>query len=239
MGNEITKTEGTDLLSIIKDAATNPGFNGDNMKQLLDMQERIMVKQAEINFNGAMNRLGPKLPVIHKGSEIKHGEKLIARYAKYEEIDPVIRPLYSAEGFSVSFTSKEKDGKTTYYGFLSHVDGHTRTAEIVLPVDTGGAKSAVQAVLSTVSYAKRTLVSMLFNLVYTNEDDNGMLGSKTIDTEQAATLDTLLRETKSNVPAFCRLFGVEAVTDIPAGKYQDAYQQVQNKARSQKNGATA
>jgi hypothetical protein len=67
------------------------------LEKLLSMNERIMAKNAEIAFNQAMARLQQKLPIIHQASQIKHGDKLIARYAKYEDIDRQIRHLYVAE----------------------------------------------------------------------------------------------------------------------------------------------
>jgi hypothetical protein len=170
----------TNVLSAIERAATNPDVDIAKMQQLLDIQERVMAKQAEMSFNAAMGRLQQHLPTIKHDAKLVHRNKatgkdeVISTYARYETIDRQIRKLYTKEGFSLSFSSRRnQDGSTTYLAKLSHADGHSQMAEMVLPADAGGAKNAIQAIASTVSYAKRYLVAMHFNLVTEGEDDDG------------------------------------------------------------------
>lgn len=216
-------TEQSTMLSIIEKASTSKDVNVDNLKAMLDMQERIMNKNAEIAFNQAMTRLQPKLPAIKKDAKIKHNGKLISTYAKYEDIDRIIRPLYIEEGFSVSFNSKKNaDGSVTYYGTLAHVEGHSRTAEIDLPADTSGAKNAVQAKGSTMTYAQRYLVGMLFNLVFTDLDDDGRASNKMISDEQVAEINSLIKNTGTDSARFVKFMAVDSVENILAKDYQKA-----------------
>lgn len=173
-GNDISS-----VISVIERLASSPDLDPMKMEKILEMQERLFAKRGEISFNEAMARLQPILPTIEHDAKIVHKDKvgketLISTYARYETIDAKIRKLYTAEGFSVSFNSrKNPNGTTTYSALLSHKDGHSRSAEVDLPADTGGAKNAVQAVASTVSYAKRYLLCMLFNIVTSGTDDDG------------------------------------------------------------------
>lgn len=230
------------MLTMIATAASNPNVDVDKMQALLDMQMKMMDRQGEIEFSQAMARLN--FPVIHHKAAIKHGGKLISTYARYEDIDAIIRPIYSAQGFSVSFNSrKNENGTITYTGRLSHAGGFSQTAEMDLPADSSGAKNAIQALGSTISYAKRYLVSMLLNITTTGDDDDGEGATETVDTEQAATIDTLIRASKTDRPKFLHYMGVADVRDIRAADYAKAINALnakQKKAEEEaKKAATA
>lgn len=231
--NDIVKQEQTSgILSVIERVALDPNVDVSKLERLLEMQERIMGKQAEIEFNLAMTRLQPKLKPIKHTAKIKHNDKLISTYTKYEDIDKEIRPLYSEEGFSISFNSKVKEGgKTTYYATLSHKDGHSKTAEMELPSDTSGAKNAIQAIGSTVSYAKRYLVSMLLNITTEGEDDDAQSVNTVVTIEQAAEIDVKIKDVGADKDKFLTFMGVKDVRDIRAGDYQKAMNALKAKGK--------
>lgn len=231
MANEITTTPPANFMTIIQSAISNPAMTAEVLHSLIDANERIMKNQAEIDFNQAMTRLQKVLPIIHQKSEIKHGDKLIAKYAKYDEIDKIIRPLYSAEGFSLSFNSKSVDNHIIYYGTVAHESGHFRTAEMILPADTGPGRNAVQAQGSTLSYAKRYLVMMLLNLVTTGEDDDGAAsGSSTVTDQQADELEEMITKSGANRANFLEFFKVEEVEDLPRKDFDRAKAMLKAKA---------
>lgn len=211
----------TGILAVIERAATNPQIDPDKMQKLLDMQLIIMERQAKIEFDEAMAKLQPNLPVISHKSQIKHNEKVISTYTKYEDIDPIIRPLYTAEGFSISFDTKQVDGKTLVVGTLSHKRGHSKTAEMALPLDTSGAKNNIQAMGSTISYGKRYVVGMLLNIVTKGEDDDGASVSF-LDTEKAAEIDLLISQSGADRAKFLAFMGVDDVRHIRAAEYKKA-----------------
>lgn len=181
------KPKTASVMPMLKELIANSPGNVDAVKQLIELQKDIMRTNAEIAFNGAMAELQSQLPVIKHTKKIVHKDKgtgelkVISSYTPYEDIDKIIRPIYAPLGFSFSFTSSRNDDNTvTYSGTISHVDGHFKTASMVLPADTTGAKNSIQAIGSTVSYAKRYLVTMLLNLVTEGEDDDGAKGGFTI-----------------------------------------------------------
>jgi len=55
---------------------------------------------------------------------------------------------------------------------LSHREGHREEVTLPLPLDTGGAKSNVQAAGSTISYGKRYTLCAILNLSTRGEDDD-------------------------------------------------------------------
>lgn len=217
------------LLSIIERAAMNPDVDVLKLEKMLDMQERVMNKQAEIEFNQSMARLQPRIPAIKKTAE---GHKI--KYARYEDIDRVVRPLYTDEGFSISFDQRKcEDSSTEYTATLSHVDGHYRTANISLPDDDTGHKNAVQARGSTTSYAKRYLISMLFNIVTEDEDNDAQLYG-CISDDLVKEIEDLMETSKSNKGKFFAFMGVAEVSQIQQQHYLKAKNVLT--ARIKKNG---
>jgi len=165
------------IIAVIEAAAKNPRVNVDKMERLLNMQLTIMQKQAEMAYTTAMMRLQTKLPRITKNGLIaftdKGGNERKTPYARYEDIDKVIRPLMLDEGFVIDFDTRwDKDG-ATIVGSITHDSGHKRSSEIRLPLDTSGSKNTLQAMGSTISYGQRYLVKMLLNLIFEGEDNDG------------------------------------------------------------------
>ncbi|MEM9469977.1 MAG: ERF family protein [Pseudomonadota bacterium] len=230
MNQIVEKTENTppqpnSFMSILDKAVERPDISPDALHQLIDAQERVMKKQAEIEFNEAMARLQPRLPKIKRKTKGHN-----SNYAKYEDIDAQVRDLYTEEGFSVSYDSKIEDGKEIYYGTLSHRSGHSKIARIALPEDSSGGKNAIQAKGSSMSYAKRYLLTMLLNIVTTDEDDDGLSGGTQIITEQqAAEIKNLLKDTGSDTKKFLETFAIKDVDSMPSFRYEKAIELLNQK----------
>lgn len=224
------------MLMIISRAASDQSIDPVKMGQLLDLQERMMAKQAEINFNQALGDLQADLPVIKKSGKIVHKGITISTYAKYEDVHKGIQPLLIENGFSLRFNSRESNDKVIITGTLAHRDGHSITDEIPLSIDQSGAKNTVQGVGSTIAYGKRYLVGMLLNLVFEGEDDDGDKAGKTpISTEHAEEIKELLEETQSNVAQFLKWVGASSVDGMSAKDYPKALSALK---RKQKKGAS-
>lgn len=167
--------KGNSLMDIIERATKDPNVDVNKLHQLVDLNIKMMEKQAEIDFNQAMTRLQRLLPTVHKKGVIsftdKNGVVRETPFAKYEDIHRAIQPLLTKHNFSVSFNTYSDD-KIFMKATLSHISGHSRSAEMRLPLDTSGSKNNLQAAGSTISYAKRYLVCMLLNIVTTDEDDD-------------------------------------------------------------------
>lgn len=217
------------MLAIISRAASDPSIDVEKMERLLAVQERMMEKQAEINFNNALGDLQTKLPIIKKDGKMSHTN---STYAKFEAIMKVLQPLLAEHGFSVRFNSRESGGKIIITGTLAHRDGHSITDEIPLSIDTSGAKNNVQGVGSTISYGKRYLVGMLLNLVFEGEDDNGQKsGYVPISTNDAAVIKKLLQETGSDVKQFLRWVNADSVDEMSQSDYAKAKAALERKKK--------
>lgn len=236
------------MLEIIASAAKDSHVDVAKMTALLDMQERIMTKQAEIDFNQAYSRLSGKLPRIDKDGQVEYdidknnpskGKKKAFKFATYENIDRIIRPLLQEEGFALSFNVEQRPGEgggAIVTGTLSHIGGHSRKASIAVALDTSGGKNNIQAMGSSFSYGKRYTAIMLLNIVTEGSDDDGVAGGMVFVTkEQVQIMEALIEETKSNLDAFLQTWQIAKLENMPSTTYPVAMNMLAAKKRKQQN----
>lgn len=223
--------ESTALLGIIEKVAMSPDADITKLEKMLDMQERILDRNAKQAFASSFARMQAELPEV-----LRRGKAHSSTYAKFEDINEAVRPVLSRYGFAVSFRIRQ-DEKIRVIGVLSHQDGHTEETEMVFPADTSGSKNNVQAIGSSVSYGKRYVLCALLNISTRGEDDDAQATSTVIDTAKAAEIDTLIRETGSDRAKFLDFMRVKDVREIRACDYKKAINALNVKKR--KGGASA
>lgn len=209
------------FLDMLSQMARDPNVDPAKMHSILDLKERQMNKQAELEFNSDFAKLQADLPRISKDAKITHNGKLINNYATYEQIDTVIRPLLIKHGFGLRYNSEPMEGKVIITATLSHRGGHSITDKIPLGFDSSGAKNNVQGVGSTITYGKRYLVGMLLNLVFEGEDDDGVKsGYKPLTDAMAEEIKDLIRETGTDTIKFLNMMtGTASVEEIDLKDY--------------------
>ena len=220
-------------LEVIAQAARDPAVDVIKMHALLDLQERMLKLARAAAFNQAMARVQPKLPVIRQDGKIefeKGGKTIVQRYAKYEDIDALIRPLLHEEGFSFSFDATVTDKLYTISCTLSHQSGHAKTISIPLPLDSTGSKNSVQAMGSTVSYGKRYLVCMHLNIITKGEDDDAH-SLDPISEAQAKEIRELIRTSGASQIKFLEYVKANTVEEIKTRDYNKAIEALKRKAK--------
>lgn len=180
----VATTTAASVMSIIQQVAQNPHVDVAKMEALLNMQERILDRQAKADFDAAFARMQPHLPVVDRKGRIEIKEKVSGNviqttpFARFEDINEAIRPVLAEHGFGVRFeTGMTDDGRVKVTGVLSG-HGHRETAVFVLQHDSTGSKNSVQAVGSSTSYGKRYALCALLNITTRGEDDDGATGGK-------------------------------------------------------------
>jgi hypothetical protein len=237
MSQEIEKskalTVGTNeqqAIDLISVWAGRDDVDADKIEKLLDIQIKMMDRQAKMDFNQALCRVQSGMPRITQRGTIKTKDgKVTSKYMLYEDIDTVIRPRLEAEGFSLMHTREDVNGKMVVTTALKHLSGHQESVAIPLPYDQPNAlKNAVQAAVSTFSYGKRVNVCSLLNLVAEGEDDDGQKSqANTIDEGQAAEIKSWLERLfnqglQVDMQKFLAYLGAPSVDDISASKYETA-----------------
>lgn len=213
-----------DMLSAIVMLAKDPSVDVAKLGALVEMQERMELRQAKVEFSRALTRLSGKLPRVKKNGTVDLGSgKGSFAFAKWEDMDRIIRPLMDEEGFTLSFDSSqraEQGGGIIVIGELLHRDGHSKTASMSLPLDTGPGRNNLQAMGSSLSYGKRYCAEMLLNIVREGADDDGVKGgAQYIGPGQMAHIRKMLAETGTNEIRFLETIGVGEVEQIKVGEF--------------------
>lgn len=212
-----------ELLTAIVTLAKDPAMDVAKLSALLEMQERMEDRQAERSFIAAFARLSADPPRVKKNGTIDLGKGKAIAFARWEDIDKVIRPLLEREGFSLSFDSAQRPGDgggLVVTGTLMHAAGHSRTASMPLPLDAGPGRNNLQAMGSTLSYGKRYCAEMLLNIVREGEDDDGKFGgTRFITAEQVDEIEKLIEEKGADRWKFLELLGVADTANIEVGAY--------------------
>lgn len=222
----VVENQNTTVLNIIQQAAKNPDVDIDKMERLLQMQERIMDKQSEQSFNIAMKVVQEQIPSVLKN---KTNTQTNSKYADLEAINNAINPVITKNGFSISFGTDQSPLEKHYRitGIVSHVDGHSRTYQVDIPQDDAGIKgtknkSNTHAFGSSMSYGRRYLNLLIWN-ISTSDDDGNLAGAGELITEsQVKELQTLIDETETDIQQFCKFQKIKSLTNMPLNQFGKA-----------------
>ena len=156
--------------------AVDKGAPIETIERLVALREKMLARKAETDFSEALNRVQEKIKRIAPDATNQHTN---SKWATYAAIDRVIRPIYSAEGFSLSFTHAESN-KPDCIRVICWVRlrSHKEPYQVDWPVSTKGPKgndvsTPVQATGISDSYAKRYLVKDIFNIAVGEDDNDG------------------------------------------------------------------
>jgi hypothetical protein len=176
MANDLV-AQATAMDSFIERAAMDPSFDIAKFEVLLRMQREIMDQQARRQFNASMSEAQAEMMPVIRGATNTHTN---SKYAKLETIDRDMRPIYTRHGFSVRYGSASplKDGWIRITCTVAHSGGYFEEHYLDAQLDTAGSKGTankppIQAVGSSVTYLRRYLLTMVFNIVLADDDDDG------------------------------------------------------------------
>jgi hypothetical protein len=220
------------VYEVLGDLARDPTVDLARITGLFDLQIKAEQWDAEKQFTAAFSRL--KFPPITRN---RKGHT--AKYAAYEDIQEIIEPILSAEGFVLTFSSGEPTPQgIPIHGTLAHVAGHAVHAVLYLPPDgvatrAGGMNmNALQATGSTTSYGMRYLAKMMLNLRFIGEDNDGA-SFGAITEAKAKLLDRAIATVGASKEKFLEIYGVKAVSELPKGMLAPARTQIEAKYRKQ------
>jgi len=231
------------MIQVIERIALNPEVDVDKMEKVMALQERMMDRQAESEFNSAMTDVQANMPVITKDGYNEHTKSY---YSKHETIVKAIKPIYTKEGFAISFSEAEipqVEGKPRLIkivGVLRHRSGHSETYFTVLPIDTTGSggtvnKTGVHGTGSTITYGRRYLTCMIFDVATGDDNDGNAVAENVVERtyiteEQVNILDSKIRENKVSMPGLLnwmkRELKIKSLATIPDNFYDYVDKQI-------------
>jgi hypothetical protein len=239
-------SEPKSVLAIIADAAANPAINPAVMRELLDMKKEIMAEEARLAFINAKLLLNDKLPTINKDGKIefkdKGAGKAVLKFASFENINDVIKPLLKEFGFDLWFSSEPGlAGMINVVGHMEHRLGFGRATTFPMPHDGSGGKSGAQGWASAFSFGKRVTTIGLLNIQTRAIEDRDRDGNGSnfkpakgggyaevaeevgpISPAQRDKLVDLITAAKIKEQQFCVRYGINQIIQLPADLYDAA-----------------
>ncbi len=150
-------------------------LSADEMGKRLDIQLTLLDRLREEEFRTAKNAAKAAMPTITKRGAIEVKGSIRSRFSKLEDIQEICDPILRQFGLSIDFDVGCTDqGRAICVPVVTHTNGFVeRGVAFHLPPDNSGSKSPVQAVMSSISQAKRHQYIATWNLRQIGSDDDG------------------------------------------------------------------
>lgn len=216
------------LLAVISRAASDPSVDVDKLERLMAMHERFEGKKAEAAFAEAMTRAQSR---IGRVATDRTNNQTRSEYASYAALDRAVRPIYTDEGFALSFdTGRDAHADMVkVLCYVSHKNGHVRTYSVDMPADGKGAKGGdvmtkTHAAGSAMQYGMRYLLKMIFNIAIGKDDDgNGATGALT-DKQLNLLLDlwAAWEPSPDHAARFYEWAGCDSLEELPPRLFDNA-----------------
>jgi hypothetical protein len=225
----------------IERLVANPNVDVAKIKQIMEMQEHVLDRDAEQSFNAAMTRAQNKIELVVAKSENTQTD---SKYANLKTVLLSAKPIYTAEGFSLMFyegeTPNEKQKRVCVD--IMHEQGHTKQRYGDFTIQTTGiAGKAMMTQIhgegSAFSYGRRYLTCLIFNIP-TGDDDNGNAAGKTeeiefITVDMKTEITDFIKATKTKKADFLKYIEAESIEKIPLVAYGRAISGLQAKEDAQ------
>ena len=216
----------TTIIAVIERAALDPNVDIDKMERLLQMQERILARQAEMEFNSAMATAQAEMEPVARD---RYNDQTRSKYARDEAISKAIKPIISRHGFAPSFGTADCP-QADHYRItcrLTHTGGHAENYHADVPIDLTGMKGSTNktkthAFGSTMSYGRRYLKLLIFDIATEDDDGNRAGAGPTVSPEQFTKLRDWIEATGSKEAVFLKYFGAQSLEQFPAAKFDAA-----------------
>jgi len=233
----IPQSESAAILEIIGKAAMNPQVDIEKMERLFAIQQQITARQSETEYNQAMAAAQAEMSGVVRNKVNSHTRSM---FADLDAIHAVIKPIYTAHGFSLSFSTSpsELQGHIKVKCVTRHRGGHNVESEADYPLDIAGSggktnKTAIQAMGSTQTYARRYMETMVFNIALRNDNDGNSQAAPVefVGEDQAANLQALMDEVGADKAKFLKYMKVESIAEILATHYDKAVHALEQKRK--------
>ena len=241
------------LVSVIERCLRDPSYPLERVEFLIAQRDRERAYAADRAFIRALAAAQEDMGRISTDST---NPQTRSRYASLGAVDRAIRPIYSKHGLAPTFNTEPSprgEGWLYVTCTLAHVDGHARVYGVDMPADGIGAKGGAMmtrthAAGSAMTYGRRYLLQLMFNLATGDDDDGNGAASKITDfltPEQIDHLRTRALEVFSDpIKRMDQLLtavgGYRSLEQVPADKYDlmvlkiDAFEA--NKRKAQEEG---
>lgn len=213
---EIAVISPMQMIQTAFDAAIKQGSAMEVVNAILEQQKWMIQHSEEENFNAALKRIQKQLKSIPKRG---WNPDTKSPFATSEDIDLEIQKLLDEENMTLSFVPalSDKPDEVVIIGSLS-LGAFTKSYPLPLPADGKGAKgggvmSRIHATGSAITYGKRYLKNMIFDLRFKEIDDDGNSASLSFEKKQ---------ERNKRIEEMGRCVGEAQLTSLYRANIKDA-----------------
>jgi hypothetical protein len=167
----------SELALVIERLAANPDVDVVKLEKIIDLRERLLLREAEAAFNAAMADCQQEMRPVATDAD---NPQTRSRYASYAQLDRALRPIYTKHGFAISYDTTESPiaDCLRVLAYVTHRGGFTRTYRVDMPNDGKGAKGGdvmtkTHASGAAMSYGMRYLLKMIYNVAVGEDDTDG------------------------------------------------------------------
>lgn len=221
-------SQGEAMMNMIGSAASNPDVDVEKLERLMAMYEKTQLEEKQRVFATAMVATQSEIPVIQKGLENKQTHSF---YTDLKEIVRITKDIYTKQGLSLSFGEDDSplEGHIRIICDVTHINGYSKPYHLDQPLDNAGIqgnlnKTTIHAKASTISYARRYLTGMIFNLAF-GEDDDGNASAEPvyelIDDKMATHLLDALEGSTKDLAGVLKYAECKSVAEIQVRKYHN------------------
>ncbi len=170
------------ILALVERASRDASIDVVKLRELIAMANEERQRQAEQVYEFSMRQVQEEIEPVRKDAKNDHTK---SKYATYNALDAAVRPIYTKHGFNLSFDTEETDkpDSVRVVCWVGHTNGHKVKRKVDIPAPAKGAQgrevmTATHAYGSALSYGRRYLLSMIFNIATMDDDDGNKAGER-------------------------------------------------------------
>ncbi|MFY4712205.1 ERF family protein [Burkholderia glumae] len=161
--------------------AVEKGAGLEQLKQLMDLQERWEDREARKAFVAAMAAFKREPLEIFKrksvGYDTKDGGFVGYKHAELSDVTDVVGPAMARYGLSYDWDIHQANGQITVDCIVTHELGHSKKVTMSGAPDNSGKKNAIQQQASTITYLQRYTLLAATGMSTKGQDDDGAGGA--------------------------------------------------------------
>ena len=165
--------------ALLLQMAVQQGADLEKLEKLMELQERWEATESRKAYDRAFSEFKAEAVRILKNREVTDGPLRGKSYAELFAVVNAVTPALSKHGLSSSWKiTRDEPQWIEVTCTLKHLGGHFETVSMGGPPDAGGAKNAIMARASTVSYLQRYTLKAITGLSEQGDDDDGGHGPR-------------------------------------------------------------
>jgi len=234
--NEIQKVESVSPNQMIQ-LAIEGKADLEKLEKLLELQTRHEANEARKVFASEFAIVQSKIAAVVK---TKINPQTHSKYAGLDSVIDMSKPVYTEQGFSIIFYEGKTDvaDNIRVCADVLHRAGHKETYHFDVPLDGVGIKgnanmTKIHGKASSVSYGRRYLLCMIWNIPTQDDDGQGAGDSKPelpeITEQNKKVLKLIYAKLQESLP-FGKVVDQKAVNSIffgQLGKYPSKVEKIE------------